>query len=290
MVLSKFSFVIMIGSTLLLSGCGNSLSPMDSAQKDKFRTTLVHLASVSNALQTHGNNATRSMPFQTALNAMSAADAVKPSPSDASKAETAELRRKIAAALQDKSCAETSNAAQAVTGSELKGPLTMDIAGEHCPFSFHLAVNGTTNKKSMDLKFEIAYSVKDDAFRKLSDIDSIALSGSLVGTGSRKNGSFKLDLDGKVHSQTEKDLGVYLKADIAATEASATSQANAKGEVAFGIRYSAFTAELKIKGEVANGSPTQVHYLVNEQDVTATEFQTYLRDFEGLSLGGPGRA
>ncbi|MGE0616950.1 MAG: hypothetical protein AB7P04_15065, partial [Bacteriovoracia bacterium] len=148
--------------------------------------------------------------------------------------------------------------------------LKVKFGGKSCPVSMDWAldINGKANGDggSADIAFRCNYSVKDEEFRKLNDVDSIALSGTGKAEGKGDSAKMNLEAKGTIHSQTKGNLNVELKVN-------ASQNGNSvEVENIVSLKYPDFTAELKTK---TNGKETE--YFVNDEKVTEQEFQRIAR-------------
>lgn len=281
-MLNSRSVLLVTLTTLAASliGCGSGISPMDSAQKDRFRTTLGHLASVTDALVSGSPSmvhrlSKRHAPVNAALKAMASMKSTS--------SEKQQIEKALNDAISSGACKESDNVP---SQGDIKAPITITLAGDNCPIAFTFAINGSASKTDIDLQVDVEYAVKSDDFRKLADVDGISFKGSIKGNGGQQVGAaIQVDLEGNFHSVSEKDLGVYVKANIGSSRDG--DNVKVDSELSFGVKYPDFTGELKVTNSTNSGTTSQEnHYFVNEEEVSQSEFDSYLKDFSSASSYG----
>jgi hypothetical protein len=262
-------------AALALMGCGKSLTPMTPEQKSRFVDTLGHVGNVSSGIGSarsgHGNGFAP-------LAAVAPWLAASPSPSPAvpTDSERQQLANQLAAAIQSGQCRESDNMPSEFSGLSSFRSLSFTIGGDHCPIQFGLTASASGSPQDASGQFAVTYRVTDDTFRAIADIDSMSLNGSLEAHSDQGSQSGKFSLDGSLHSRKEGDLKLYLNGDGEMSRDGFQQAGDA--EVAFGIQFSDFTGEIKVKasGSSPGSNGSNLTYYVNDQEVDSNEFQTYV--------------
>jgi hypothetical protein len=260
------------------AGCGKGLKPLTDDQKAVLSDTLASAGRSSGAAQDMGVAAKQD---QHANLAATSASTTSGDPT----------RQSMEGKLRDKKC-EVDFKQSPPAGEMDMGALSEKVSGGGCPVSLDMSFSskGTASGQSVNAEFDFnwQYQVNDDDFRKLNDVDQVALQGSvqLQGSGDSSSGSASvhLDIEGKFHSQVQGDIQVAFKGDMSGSQSASGVQG--KGEIKARFDFTSFSAEYRV---TSDGSKTQ--YFVNDQEVDPQAFMGDISKLnlpiQGLSGGSP---
>jgi hypothetical protein len=164
---------------------------------------------------------------------------------------------------------------------------TISVSGDKCPVTFSMNVQtDMSGGTGGSMSFTVSYSVKDDDYRKLNDVDSMNLKVSMSANAGGDSASINVSIDGSVHSQKYGDVKLSGggSGNFSANRDS-DGQAHPSGSLEFKFTeaFSDFSVEFGVKADAGDSGQMQVSYQINGNDVSKDEFASYAGE-----LGGAG--
>jgi hypothetical protein len=145
------------------------------------------------------------------------------------------------------------------------------VGGAGCPIRLLHDVKFTIRHHAFDFAAEVDYRVVDPAYRRLNDVDEIALKGRISVNSGVRPAAANADLKGYVNSQREK-------AHVLLSVSGTTSQG--AGEITLSAAFADFTAQLR---RVSEGE--QIHYYLNSEEIGEAKYRE-LVGLAGSALSG----
>lgn len=288
--MKSFGFVVLAGAiSVAAMGCGGKEMPT-AEQKAKM-----------NEVDASSNRAQKAIPAQSSSTPTlalmsgavgvartgSTADFVKliertisNSDSDLNDAQ-ARMTSRVQEALDDGDCKLSKSGLDGVTDGQVNPNIsgTLEVSGSKCPVSFSMSVSSNVNAgSSAAVSFSIAYSVKDETYRAMNDVDSVTLSFDLSASAGSDSVSINANIDGTTHSQKYGDVKLSGKGTGGGSRDGGSFEFNIKES------FPDFTVDFGIKVEGGSGG-SSTSYSVNGNDVSKEEFESYAGN-----LGGAGGA
>jgi hypothetical protein len=185
-----------------------------------------------------------------------------------------EMQNKLQDSVDSGECKVTRTGLEGATSgsvdpmSGLSGALVVNGSG--CPVSFSLRLaSSMISGSSISISFLMEYSVSDEAYRRLNDVDSISMALRFDVSGNDSNATIVATIDGKVHSQQFGNVTETARGNGSADRNGGRFQMNVVDTFpGFAIaRGTGFTVD-------RSGRKTFT-YAVNGNAVTQAEFDSY---------------
>jgi hypothetical protein len=144
----------------------------------------------------------------------------------------------------------------------MPGNFDVQINGPSCPIMLSLSLAIKMEPNGGNGTFKCEYEVRDASYSALNDVNGMNIEGAMdFQSSSNGDGSGKVDIKGKIHSQKNGDVQISLKADGSGNKKAQKGSATARFD------FAKFSLELKQTHE--NGKDV---FSINDEEVSKEEF------------------
>lgn len=309
---------LFIALTVFLTSCGDNKRKLSDEEKAHFYETIAAVGRIpSSVTQARGNEDTAEFDIPMGVLLSSSGTFLDP--------KTKEMAEHLRPLVLNRYCQIELVKSEAISSKKFSGSpqwqgafimpdvpegvhtSKLEVSGSACPIRMNLALTieakgnispVTGGNQSVKGTFVWDYTVTDETFKKLNEIDSVSLRGDfemsakLDGTN---DGKFKIsfNIDGDVHSVNQGNLGFYLDAEMRGEGSQRTRWAKLGSDLTFGVRFPEYTAELFGTSSLEANSnhsagPAQIKlsqsFTLNGEELSQFEYSRY------LGAGIPGNA
>jgi hypothetical protein len=157
----------------------------------------------------------------------------------------------------------------------MKQNVKLKIDGKQCPIvmSSSILIDGeetSAGSGEATIKVTANYSVVDDSFRKLNDVDSLKFNFEAKVSESEKSMKVSMKFDGSVNSQSQGSVS------IAGDGKFSGNQEKVDGNLNLEFKFKDFAAELNMKMvEGKDGEDPTIEYTLNGEKMTEEQVQEF---------------
>jgi hypothetical protein len=147
---------------------------------------------------------------------------------------------------------------------------SLDVRGDKCPIEYHLSLNAQkSGQQNVAIVFSVTYTVKDDAYRKLNDVDDATISLTFNIIASQTSGTIDAQMNVRVHSQKYGDI------TEAARGSGNVGTEGGSVDLTVTDTYPGFQIQREIRAEKGAAGDETYDYTVNGNTVSKDEFFSY---------------
>jgi hypothetical protein len=147
---------------------------------------------------------------------------------------------------------------------------TLSVNGDQCPIDFELNLSTQkSGEQNVAIVFGVSYTVKDDTYRKLNDVDSLSISLNFKITASDTSGDISGSMSLKTHSQKYGDISEI---------ANLTGQVGTEGGSATltdTVTFPGFDIQRTLQATKSASGDESYDYSVNGNSDTKDDFYSY---------------
>jgi hypothetical protein len=289
--MTKFMNILSASAVLLVTACGSNLKELSVEEKERFQSTLATIGNSTSALTALASKQPGSETSDITTRVFESM-AAGTSPSR----ESQEMARQLERAVASKECEIVSTMPKNVgSGKSVKlKDARFIVKGVTCPISVDLKMTADGTEKEGSAKFNLRYEIKEAQFKKLAQIDSVEIQGSInfaanIPTDAQGEMSMRMnvDLNGNFHSDAEKDFKTYLRGNYTMNGNAKQNRISGGAEFALGVEFKDFTGELKTVASInTSAGKIESKYFVNRKEITETEMQEWMKATNLPSLPG----
>ena len=282
MILSRNSLLLTL--SIALSNCGNK-SPLTAEQKAQLKATLNSTATglnVSNGQKTQRTKTAARARSESAVKSNAARGLFlklakpKSNSSESIDIESDDQFQTMSERLDqcEVNYDDSSNKARAGV-NPMKQNVKLKIDGKQCPIvmSSSILIDGeetSAGSGEATIKVTANYSVVDDSFRKLNDVDSLKFNFEAKVSESEKSMKVSMKFDGSVNSQSQGSVS------IAGDGKFSGNQEKVDGNLNLEFKFKDFAAELNMKMvEGKDGEDPTIEYTLNGEKMTEEQVQEF---------------